>query len=1019
MDVNGYSTQFKLDTGADVTVIGSDTPWLKYVKLKDSATNTLNGPGSVQLKILGTFAAKITANDSSIKETIYVIESQSYPLLSRRACEALQLVKPAACVTVAVAEITADQVRTEHPELFQGLGQLQEPYRIHLKEDAKPYCLYTPRRIAQPLLPKVQAELESMEKLGVITPVTEPTQWCSGIVPVIKKNGSVRLCVDLTHLNASVRREIHPMFSVDESLAKLGKSTVFSKLDANSGFWQIPLHAESKHLTTFVTPFGRYRFERLPFGISAAPEVFQRTMTKLLTGLDGVVCHLDDILIHGVNQAEHDQRLKAVLSRLESAGLTLNNKCEFSKRSITFLGHIIEQGTIKADPKKISAIKDFPQPTNITELQRFNGMVNQLGKFIPHLAQNNEPLRQLLHKDRQWLWSSQQEKAFQHIKDALINPPVLATYDSKLPTIVAADSSTYGLGAVLLQVQPDGKRLPVSFASRSLSAAEANYAVIEKEALAITWACEKFSDYVLGLDFTVETDHKPLVPLLTITDLPKLPVRILRFRLRLMRFSPVVTYVKGKDQCTADALSRAPVDKASTDDDNFVGEVEAFANAITKYLPSSADKLTTIKQAQLDDDTLSRVRDFCISGWPKKLPDHIDIQNFMEHQAHITLVNDLLMYDDRIIIPSSMQQEILTRIHDGHLGISKSRQRANTSVWWPGISRDIANLVQNCTTCQKLRPTPHEPLLVSPFPSRPWEKLGMDLFELDKHTYLIVVDYFSRWPEIRKLDGLTANHVIMAVKGIFAVHGIPDTVVSDNGPQFSAYQFKEFSDQYQFTHITSSPRYPQANGEAERAVRTVKELLIKNSDDPSLALLTYRATPLANGLSPGQLLMGRQLQTLMPIVPDLLKKRVTEKDVTQIREWEDQHRKKQTDNFNKRHRATDLSDLAPGTKVWIRDQDVDGYVVQNSHPRSYSVKTDKGVIRRNRSALVSVRDTDVQPMAAVMPDNQLDVPDEQLDVPDEQLDVPDASDEQNEETDNVHYKTKSGRVVKPVQRLDL
>ena len=202
------------------------------------------------------------------------------------------------------------------------------------------------------------------------------------------------------------------MASVDENLAKLKDSKVFTKLDANSGFWQIPMDEESRLLTTFVTPFGRYCFNRLPFGISSAPEIFQCAMSRILEGLDGTVCHMDDILIHGETQELHDSRVRKVLQRLKDAGVTLNDKCEFSKQRMKLLGHVISENGVEADPEKTKAIREFPRPTTVTELQRFNGMVNQLAKFLPNLATINEPLRQLLKKGQQWLWDQPQERAF-------------------------------------------------------------------------------------------------------------------------------------------------------------------------------------------------------------------------------------------------------------------------------------------------------------------------------------------------------------------------------------------------------------------------------------------------------------------------------------------------------------------------------------------------------------------------------------------------------------------------------
>ena len=227
-----------------------------------------------------------------------------------------------------------------------------------------------------------------MVQQEVISQVTTPTYWCSGMVNALKHNGDMGICVDLTPLNKAVKREIHPMASVDENLFKLQGSTVFTKLDANSEFWQLPL----------VTPFGQYCFNCLPFGINSAPEIFQRTMSIILEGLEGVVSHMEDILIHGPMQGIHDQHVQTVLQRLQDQGITLNNKCEFSKKQIKFLGHVISEQGIEANPEKAKAIQEYPRPNNVTDLQRFSDMVNQLTKFIPNLATTNESFRQLLKK---------------------------------------------------------------------------------------------------------------------------------------------------------------------------------------------------------------------------------------------------------------------------------------------------------------------------------------------------------------------------------------------------------------------------------------------------------------------------------------------------------------------------------------------------------------------------------------------------------------------------------------------
>ena len=269
-------------------------------------------------------------------------------------------------------------------------------------------------------MPKVKQELERMQSLGVITEITEATEWCAGMVVVPKANGQVRICVDLTKLNENVCGERHILPSVEQVLAQIGDAKHFSKLDANSGFWQIELDEQSSKLTTFITPFGRFRFNRLPFGITSAPEHFQRRMLKLLQGIEGVVVLVDDTLITGKTKEEHDRRLTQVLTRLEKAGLTLGlEKCAFDQPSVKFLGQIVDRNGIRPDPDKVKAIQEMPPPRNVSELRRFLGMINQQSKFSPSLAENTKPLRDLLSKKNHWSWTSVHQETFDRLKEFL------------------------------------------------------------------------------------------------------------------------------------------------------------------------------------------------------------------------------------------------------------------------------------------------------------------------------------------------------------------------------------------------------------------------------------------------------------------------------------------------------------------------------------------------------------------------------------------------------------------------
>ena len=993
--LNDSQIKFQIDTGAEVTVIpGGVFEKLSGANLHPSQ-RTLRGASQIALPVIGKFTGKLTLGDRTTLQEVYVVEKLHKPLLGRPAIEALGLL-------ARVRSVNQEKPIECFPQLFQGLGRMQGEYSIQLKEGAVPFALTAPRRVAIPLMESVKAELQRMEKMGVISRIESPTDWCAGMVVVPKPNKRVRICVDLTKLNENVRRERHPLPAVEQALAQIAGAKVFSKLDANSGFWQIPLSPESSPLTTFITPFGRYCFHRLPFGITSAPEHFQRRMADILQGLDGVVCLMDDVLVHGRTQQEHNERLHAVLEKLQASGVTLNReKCSFSQSQVRFLGQVLSQSGISSDPDKVSAILEMREPASVPEIRRFLGMANQLSKFTPNLADMTKPLRDLLSHRNQWCWGEPQQRAFNQVKKILTKSPVLAAFDLSLETTVSADASSYGIGGVLLQKQKKGEIRPVAYISRAMTPTEQRYAQIEKEALALTWACERLQDYLVGLQFCVETDHKPLVPLFSSKILDELPLRVQRFRMRMMRFRFSIRHVPGKQLSTADALSRAPTTTPSSSNNLFQDEVEAYIQVTMQDLPATEKRLAEIQVHQEQDETCKMVRDFCKRGWPKKaeLPD--SVKPFYAVSGELVLHHNLLMRGSRLVIPRDLQPGVLRQLHSSHQGISKCRERARQSVWWPGLSKQLEETVRRCSVCTKFQVPRVEPLMPSQLPSLPWQKVGTDLFEWEKSNYLLVVDYLSRWIEIAKLEQTTSRCVINHLSSIFARYGVPELVISDNGPQYSSESFKEFSRNYGFRHNTSSPHYPQANGEAERAVQTIKGLL-KKAADPYLAMLAYRSTPLALGYTPSELLMGRKLRTTVPMSRELRKPSVP--NYRDIVERDDQEKQRQARNYDARHRARALPPLAPGETVYVRDRESTGTVVQETTPRSYEVRTPEGTFRRNRHHIVrtpskeNILDDTIQPESSSGDQR--------------------TSERQSSQEKVYQTRSKSGRAPKPPERFD-
>ena len=668
------TVKFKIDSGADVSVVppsliqklSSDKNDLQEVKDKLFAAN-----GS-SLRCLGMLKVTMEWQERTVEENIYVVEGLTQPLLGRPTIEKLQILQINA-VICCKGEIPS--YLREFTSTFTGLGKMVgPPFKIQLHEGATPWAITAPRRIPYGLMDKVKAELQRMENLGVIQKVEEPTDWCHPIVIVFKDNGEIRLCIDLTKLNPHIKREYRILDSVEDCLARIGRAKYFTKLDANSGYWQVPSDSESQKLTTFITPFGRYCCLRSRFGINSLPEHFSGRMDGIIEGCEGVVKVMDDLLISGEDVDSLRRRTKKLVQRLAENGVTLNRqKCQFEQREIKFAGYIVDQEGVKADPEKVTAVAKFKSPINLTELKRFMGLVNQLAPFSDRIASLATPVRDLLSTSNHWLWTKQHEKAFQEIKEELVSTPVLGRYEVNRATKIATDCSrNIGLSFILSQ-QHGQVWKPVMYGSRFLTPAEKNYAMVELECSAVVWACDRLRLYLVGLPhFVVETDHKPLVPILNVKCIDQLSPRLQRLRMKLMAYNFTAVWIPGKQHYAADALSRAPVREAKKEDEVIGKEVEFYVNSIVQASLSCVDGQQEEMEAWMEkEEEMKTIKKYVMEGWPLSIEGSEEIKEFWKVREDLTLAGKLLLKNDRVVIPKGLRSRWLYQLHKDTKGWRK------------------------------------------------------------------------------------------------------------------------------------------------------------------------------------------------------------------------------------------------------------------------------------------------------------------------------------------------------------
>ena len=475
-----------VDTGASTDILDEATfekvNHLKHIELQPPTKHLFAHGSESQLKVLGKFEATIEFKGRCHTSTIHVLKGNHGSLLSYKTAAHLGVVdiQVNKVADVQVNEAADhnppkhDMLVQQYPSLFKGIGKLKgEQVKLHVDKQVTPVAQRA-RRLPFHLRKEVEKELDHLEQNGIIEKVEGLTPWVSPLVIVPKKNGKVRLCVDMRMPNKAIKRERHPSPTVDDSIHKLNGGTVFSKLDLRSGYHQLALHPESRYITTFATHKGLRRYARLNFGTSSASEIFQNIINELIRDIPGSLNISDDVVVFGKTQADHDRALHAVCQKFSEVNLTLNQeKCEFNKNSITFFGFVFSSKRISPDPTKVEAINTAKPPTSVSGIRTFLGMATYCSKFIPNFSDISQPLRDLTKKNTPFQWGEKQELSFNRVKKMLTSDTVMAYFDANKETELTTDTSPSGLSAILTQKIPgQNDRKIVAYASRALSDAE-------------------------------------------------------------------------------------------------------------------------------------------------------------------------------------------------------------------------------------------------------------------------------------------------------------------------------------------------------------------------------------------------------------------------------------------------------------------------------------------------------------------------------------------------------------------
>ena len=837
MKINGHAVSMVFDTGADVSILNEAT--FRRIStdstVLEPVTRTIRAYNGGSIDWLGQ--AFVLVETSNISKTVKVL-----------------VVKGNLCSCI----YGSDWIEIFDPDfrVSQICDRPNAKAELLLKDDAVPvFC--KPRPLPFGIREAVKEELDRLVSEGILTPVDQ-SDWATPIVPVRKPSGQFRICGDYKiTLNPRLKDMVSTTPQIEDIISNLHNSSWFSEIDLVHAFHQISLDLKSSEMTTISTPFGLYRYDFLPFGIKQSPAIFQSILDRILNGIDGVEIYQDNIYVHGLTKEEHDARLREVQSRLLRNNLEINqDKSSFAKREINVLGTIVSENKARPDPKKVEIIQGFQTPSSVSEVRSFLGLIDFYGRYIRDLSTRKEPLTRLLKKNYPFSWKRDQAQAFENLKNAVTHEAVLTMFDPKKEVTLMCDASPVGVGAVL---QQEGR--PVLFVSKTLSQAERGYSQIEREALSIVWSIKRLHKYLFGRNFNLVTDNKSLSYIFSSSK--AIPVmtaaRLQRWALFLIAYNYRIIHQSGKNNQAADTLSRYPTTFSES------GTFDVFSVQET-VLPCPINKSRILAEARRNDE-MRFLYQHVKFGWPQ----HGEKNDcFYKFRDEFSLQDSLVYRGLRLVIPDTLRNEVLCRLHEGHIGADAMKSIARQSVWWPSIDQDIAFFVKKCDECCTSKNYTRKIQTNWPEETQRWSRVHIDFAgPLENgEMALIMVDAYSRWPEVHLMSSTTSTQVIKRLRRTFAQEGVPNTLVSDNGRQFVSEEMEMWLTNIGCKHILTPPYHPRSNGLAERFVRTLKDHLrcVKGTNNLQASvdrfLMQYRNSKHSTtGVPPSVRMRGKLLRS--------------------------------------------------------------------------------------------------------------------------------------------------------------